>query len=660
MTIHLFENTILEWKDGEQLRRERILWIDPSNTKIVTINIDDDSLPALTTYAKIEKAFNEMQVEKSIHDPYASLTSLENDKLPPKYITTRDTAWAKIKDLVGKEPYIYDSDTRGKLIQDIADNFKTYPANIYQYLKKYWKRGKRINALLPDYQQCGGKHKDRLQSASLIGPKRGRPSTKGKYANVPTGVNITPELLEIFKADIEEYYLNPNKNFSLNRTFDYVKADITNLYNSKEWQEKIKTFELKQAPSMPKFGQFRYWYYRERNKDYANWILAKEGERKFAKKNRPVIGNATAKAFGPGSVYEIDSTPLDVYLVNSNNRSVVVKKRPIMYLVIDVFSRMVVGFHIAFENASWNSIRKALFNTMTNKAMFCEQYDIPITENQWPSHHIPRVVFSDNGKEILSKNSNNLKQLGITISNARPYTPDYKPFVERFFQKFNQAIIHTLPGSIHKDSQERGMPKPIKYAEASLYDLIQLVTYTALKFNMEVINDYPSSAHMIADGLVCSPINLWTWGIKNRSGLLREETPDTIKYTLLPRKEVSIGKKGIYFGNDMYYISKSISNAGLTIRKIGRHLPKVEVIYDPDDMRIIYMKKAGSNELEACTLTQYGKKYTHYNLEDIENVGEIGIIQTEEYQDKIEPTIADYNKKIEGNSSKCYKSYQDS
>lgn len=247
---------------------------------------------------------------------------------------------------------------------------------------------------------------------------------------------------------------------------------------------------------------------------------------------------------------------------------------------------------------------------------------------------------------MLSKNSNNLKRLGITISNARPYSPEYKPFVEKFFDKFNKEIIHSIAGSVHKDSNERGAPNPQKYAEVTLYELTQIIIYTTLKFNKEVINNYPSSAHMVSDGLVCSPINLWDWGIKNRSGLLREETPNTIKFSLLFKKEVSIGEKGIHFGNDMYYSCQSIIDAGLTLRRVRKHLPKATILYDPEDMRVIYLEKEGTNEFEPCTLTRYGKKYNYYNLLEIEDVGKVDIINTQEYQEKVEPALIEYDTKI--------------
>lgn len=49
------------------------------------------------------------------------------------------------------------------------------------------------------------------------------------------------------------------------------------------------------------------------------------------------------QVLGPGSRYEIDATIADIYLVSDSDRACIVG-RPTIYFVVDVFSRMVVGF----------------------------------------------------------------------------------------------------------------------------------------------------------------------------------------------------------------------------------------------------------------------------------------------------------------------------
>jgi len=53
----------------------------------------------------------------------------------------------------------------------------------------------------------------------------------------------------------------------------------------------------------------------------------------------------------PLEVVEIDHTEVDVFLVNETTRKTV-DKRPWLTLAIDVFTRIVVGFHLSMDKPS--------------------------------------------------------------------------------------------------------------------------------------------------------------------------------------------------------------------------------------------------------------------------------------------------------------------
>ena len=74
----------------------------------------------------------------------------------------------------------------------------------------------------------------------------------------------------------------------------------------------------------------------------------------YNKAIRPLNSTVNTQVIGPGSRFEIDATIADLYLVSTSSRRNIVG-RPIIYLVIDVFSRMIVGFYIGFETSVNNS-----------------------------------------------------------------------------------------------------------------------------------------------------------------------------------------------------------------------------------------------------------------------------------------------------------------
>jgi putative transposase len=60
----------------------------------------------------------------------------------------------------------------------------------------------------------------------------------------------------------------------------------------------------------------------------------------------PTLGHLSAPH--PLAIVQIDHTPLDILLVDEQDRTCVVG-RPWITLAMDVFSRMVVGFHVSFD-----------------------------------------------------------------------------------------------------------------------------------------------------------------------------------------------------------------------------------------------------------------------------------------------------------------------
>ncbi|MFX5862056.1 transposase, partial [Acinetobacter baumannii] len=72
--------------------------------------------------------------------------------------------------------------------------------------------------------------------------------------------------------------------------------------------------------------------------------------------------------------------------------------RPTIYLVADVFSRMVVGFYIGFENASYVTAIQALQFAMTDKVELFKQYGYEITHDVWPCIGLPAAILADRGE----------------------------------------------------------------------------------------------------------------------------------------------------------------------------------------------------------------------------------------------------------------------
>ena len=72
-------------------------------------------------------------------------------------------------------------------------------------------------------------------------------------------------------------------------------------------------------------------------------------------------------------------------------------------MVIDVFSRMIAGFYIGFENASYAAAMQALFMATTDKTSYCKELDFDIELENWPSIGLPDAILADRGEKARWK-----------------------------------------------------------------------------------------------------------------------------------------------------------------------------------------------------------------------------------------------------------------
>src|ERR1700674_179204 len=87
-------------------------------------------------------------------------------------------------------------------------------STVYRLLRRYFQRGQMKNALLPLYDNCGWR--DRLDSNRDKGDgasdplndrkKRGRPSKLSAATGETLGVNVTREVLQVFRNGFSLFY----------------------------------------------------------------------------------------------------------------------------------------------------------------------------------------------------------------------------------------------------------------------------------------------------------------------------------------------------------------------------------------------------------------------------------------------------------------------
>lgn len=644
--MNILVNVLLEWLDDEGNNViERVLWIDSLTDHVVLIEINNPK--ALPTWHKLSELENDcfnQKIRVLTVDPYQKLTPSE-DEISLSHKQRRDRAWEVIKPIVeSPDGLAFIPEHRGKLIDEIINNTGSSKKTIYYRLRRYWQGGQNKNALLPLFEKCGGKGKQR-QSGDR---KLGRPSKLAKATNSTLGVNIDNEIKKKFERGIKLFYEN-----SQGRTLkDAFQLTLEKLFHQGyEIKNNVLVPILPPAHELPTFNQFRYWYQKDR--DITREKISREGKRRFHLKYRETLGNSTKMAFGPGSVYQIDATIGDIYLVSSLDRNRIIG-RPVIYIVIDVFSRMIVGFSVSLEGPSWLGAMLALENVTTNKVEFCSQYGIQITPDDWPCHHLPESILADRG-EFEGYNADNLvNALNIRVSNTPPYRADWKGIVERNFGLTNEKMIHWLPGAVRKQ-RERGEKDYRLEAVLDLHQFRQLMIYQILDHNHNHhLKGYSMDEFMIQDYLQPYPIDLWNWGIQNRVGYLRTQSEDVIRLNLLPSAQASVTPQGIYY-NGCYYTCELALREQWFVKARNERRWKVKIAYDPRFVDHIYLRLRDSPVLITCNLVEADLRFKGKDWYELVEYFELQKQYQESSKTRQQQTQANFHAQVEQIVSEAHK-----
>jgi putative transposase len=609
--MNLYVNSLIEWISFDENEKsptiERVLYND--SKFIVTINIfTKTGLPIIRRFDEIDGVLRNGGIRILEVEPFANLL-IPEDSIPEKHKKYRNDAWEIIQEIVELRGLkAFNPSIRGRLIAKICIQFEVKKKVVYNHLKSFWKRGITKNALLPNFRNCGGKGKRRT-GESIHAKKLGNKSAVSDALGQDRGIRMTLDVKRHFRRGLDRFYYNTKKR-SLRSSYQLtIEAFFNTGY---ELKGDIAVPVIPSIEVLPTFRQFRYYYETE----YRNPVKetkARNGETQFQLINRELFGNSTDMAFGPGSQYQIDATIVDLYLVSSFDRTKIIG-RPVLYLVVDVFSRMIVGMAVMLEGPSWVGGMLALDNAFSDKVAFCAENGIEITNDQWNCHHIPEAILADRG-EFEGYNADNLVgSLRIVVQNTPPYRGDLKGIVERQFRILNDNFVRFEPGAVikHRDRSQKDYRLD---ATLTLKDFQTIMICHIFDHNNDrYLKSYRKDEFMIADNLERYPRNLWEWGIQNRSGHQRDANRNVVRMNLLPRKEVTVTAKGLHFERELFYACDPIYQAGLMMRKSGSKATKVTIAYDPRNTDYIYLPSLDNREVTICPLTSASKTFLGRNL----------------------------------------------
>lgn len=357
-----------------------------------------------------------------------------------------------------------------------------------------------------------------------------------------------------FRWALNKYYYNPIK-MSLIESYRRMLKDKY----CDEFGNLVQDF--------PTYRQYRYFY--KKTNTIEKEIISREGKGEFMRNHRALLGNGI-RDFCPSIGYGmLDSTVLDVYLINEKGE---VLGRPIMTACIDGYSSMCLGYSLGFEGGI-NSLVTLVDNILTDKQEHCLKFGIDIDINDWNCNELPRKIITDRGGEYVGDRFSQLAELGIEMINLEPFRPDLKGMVEQFFniiQNYYKGELY-YKGGVMSDSDKRGSPDYVSRASLTISEFEKIIILCILKYNSKRIIDLP---YDLIEEVRPFASELW-----NYSKLIYHDNLIAVKkelayLTLLPRVEGTIRRNGLKI-NKLRYKNYEHINKYLNEKK------KVTVAYDP-------------------------------------------------------------------------------
>lgn len=612
----LLRNDLLEYCEPHS-RTIRLLWLHP--TQPIGFTIDTNAHDAAPELVQLQALQSDLQSGFSrllTVDPY--LIIVEETSLPELRKRRRDHAWEIVESLVCDEPEIYYPRHRAKRVADCVAAGWATRATIYLYLRRYWQRGQTPNALLLDFANSGGKGKERTANADI---KRGRPRKLGELP----GLNIDENIRQVFRVAVARYYTTQVK-FTLRGAYDQMIKDF---FCDRTIDP--ETGRVIHAPNgevlasgFPSFGQFNYWL--EQDHDRLDIKRERLRPRIYDKDLRGLLGTSTAEVWGPGARYQIDATIADVYLVSRTDRNKIIG-RPVLYVVIDVFSRMIVGIYVGLEGPSWVGAMMALANTASDKQAFCMRSGREIEVEDWPCHHLPATILGDRGEIEGRMIETLINNFNVTVESAAAYRADWKGIVEQRFRLIPAKFKPYVPGYIDVDYRARGGKDYRLDAVLDLDQFTRIVIECVLYYNnYHELKRYDKDRDLAADNIPTVPIDLWKWGIANRSGSLRQYPEELVRFSLLPVEDATVTLNGIRLRGLFYTCQKALEERWFDkARQRGNW--KVTVSFDPRNLDEIYLHDpVASMQFQICQLTERSRAHRQIS------VWELGQLQDTEKQ----------------------------
>lgn len=534
--------------------------LPPSHLAVIRLHDPKANLelwPLAKTYKELADGHTVSVTETAPFITTAGLSEAEKE--------TIDRRWQLIERIKACGARIFERKYRGQLAKKLAADKIASKPFFYHTIRLWFQSGAAGRGVLrPDFSQCGAPAKDRIpeEGGERAGGKRKVASGKGlvitkqhrwhierALTHAPIGLHgRTPKhayywmLIKYYREHVRIVPLKEGESPALDN-------------NGEPLPQRCRVVDPDKVPSLKTF----LYHYR---KKFSPSTRARQRmtARAFDALYKPTPTGTLCEVDGIGSRYYTDATTLDEYVVSRFDRNRIIG-RPTLYLVVDQFSRLIVGMYLGLEAPSWVGAMLALYNCSVDKVAYCKTYDIDIAPHQWPTGGFPQHLMADRGGDHIAEINDRLTEgFGITLDTAAPYLGAAKGVGERAFQTVQANFGPYIPGYIDPKFMGRGEKDPALKAVLNITEVTRTIIRQILDANVRTISGYEASPEQIRARVPSQPVALWQWCEANhRVNHIRKDL-NYLKQFLWPKVTLKTARKLLQFCTGLYFQGERVVN----------------------------------------------------------------------------------------------------
>ena len=427
----------------------------------------------------------------------------------------------------------------------IADHKPPSTATLYRWLRFYDKSGRDARSLVPATKARGNRQRRFL----------GRRAQKGELKNNQKAQERAARVAELIDNAIDEVYLK-DQRFTVRAVYDALTAKIDDANRFRERTDQLPLPDMSSLHDLV-----------NKLDDY-DVIEARYGKKIADEKYRAVLQGARPSR--PLERVECDHTTTDLFVVDPVTMLPI--GRAFLTWMIDVYTKMILGFYISFNPPSYLTVMECLKHAIRPKTYVRGKYSN--IRNDWKAYGIPEVLVVDNAREF---HGHNLKdachQLGIVLQFSPRGKPWIRTTVERSFRTIATQLHHQMPGTTFSDIIERADYEPGKTAIITP-DVLDEITHKW------IVDIYQVSGHR---GIRDVPALRWEKGIAEWPPALPVNS-EFLDVALGYTEERVVSNRGIELDN-LFYNDEELA----MVRRALEPHKRVIIKRDPLDLSLIHV-----------------------------------------------------------------------